>query len=142
MESERLPRGADPKTHLKLGHGGLSDVEWTVQLLQLCHAAEVPGLRTTSTLEALTAAREAGLLSTPDADALATSWQLASRLRNAGVLWRGRPVEALPSDLRDADGIGRIIGREPGTGAALAEDYRRLARRARSAVVSNFFESR
>jgi glutamate-ammonia-ligase adenylyltransferase len=141
MESERLPRGADPKTHLKLGHGGLSDVEWTVQLLQLCHAAEVPGLRTTSTLEALAAAREAGLLSAPDADALATTWQLASRLRNAGVLWRGRPVDALPSDLRDADGIGRIIGREPGTGAALAEDYRRLARRARTAVVSNFYET-
>ena len=61
---------------------------------------------------------------------------LASRLRNAAVLWRGRPVDGVPSDLRDADGIGRIVGREPGTGAALAEDYRRLARRARAAVVS------
>ena len=29
---ERLPRGADPRTHLKLGRGGLTDVEWTVQL--------------------------------------------------------------------------------------------------------------
>ena len=141
MESERLPRGADPKAHLKLGRGGLSDVEWTVQLLQLRHAAEVPALRTTSTLEALAAAREAGLLSTPTPTPSRAAWQLASRLRNAGVLWRGRPVDALPSDLRDADGIGRIIGREPGTGAALAEDYRRLARRARAAVVSNFYES-
>jgi [glutamine synthetase] adenylyltransferase / [glutamine synthetase]-adenylyl-L-tyrosine phosphorylase len=141
MESERLPRGADPKTHLKLGLGGLSDVEWTVQLLQLRHGCEVPGLRTTSTLGALAAAREAGLLPAADADALGAAWRLASRLRNAGVLWRGRPVQALPSDLRDADGIGRIIGREPGTGAALAEDYRRLARRARAAVVSSFFES-
>jgi len=141
MESERLPRGADPKTHLKLGLGGLSDVEWTVQLLQLRHGGEVPALRTTSTLEGLAAAREAGLLPTADADALSAAWQLASRLRNAGVLWRGRPVQALPSDLRDADGIGRIVGREPGTGAALAEDYRRLARRARAAVVSHFYES-
>ncbi len=141
MESERLPRGADPKAHLKLGLGGLSDVEWTVQLLQLRHGSEVPALRTTSTLEGLAAAREAGLLPDADADALGAAWQLASRLRNAGVLWRGRPVQALPSDLRDADGIGRIVGREPGTGAALAEDYRRLARRARAAVVSTFYES-
>ncbi len=141
MESERLPRGADPKAHLKLGLGGLSDVEWTVQLLQLRHGCEVPALRTTSTLEGLAAARTAGLLPDPDADALGAAWRMASRLRNAGVLWRGRPVQALPSDLRDADGIGRIVGREPGTGAALAEDYRRLARRARAAVVSNFYES-
>jgi glutamate-ammonia-ligase adenylyltransferase len=141
MESERLPRGADPKAHLKLGPGGLSDVEWTVQLLQLRHGFEVPALRTTSTLEGLAAAREAGLLSAADADTLEAAWRLAARLRNAGVLWRGRPVDALPSDLRDADGIGRIIGREPGTGAALAEDYRRLARRARTAVVSAFYES-
>ncbi len=46
VDKERLPRGADPKSHLKLGRGGLADIEWTVQLLQMRHAAEVPGLRT------------------------------------------------------------------------------------------------
>ena len=35
IDAERLPRGADPNTHTKLGRGGLADVEWTVQLLQL-----------------------------------------------------------------------------------------------------------
>ena len=39
VESERLPQGADPARHLKLGRGSLSDVEWFVQLLQLQHAA-------------------------------------------------------------------------------------------------------
>ena len=38
VDSERLPRGADPATHTKLGRGGLADIEWTVQLLQLRHA--------------------------------------------------------------------------------------------------------
>jgi [glutamine synthetase] adenylyltransferase / [glutamine synthetase]-adenylyl-L-tyrosine phosphorylase len=140
MESERLPRGGDPRTHFKLGLGGLSDVEWTVQLLQLRHAHEVPGLRTTGTLAALDAAREAGLISSDDAGALERAWRLASSLRNAAVLWRGRPVDSLPSDLRDADGIGRIVGRTPGTGHELAEDYRRVARRARAAMVHNFYE--
>ena len=38
VDRERLPRGADPHTHLKLGRGGLADIEWTVQLLQLRYA--------------------------------------------------------------------------------------------------------
>ena len=49
MEAERIPRGADPALHLKLGPGGLSDVEWMIQLLQLQHAHAVPALRTTRT---------------------------------------------------------------------------------------------
>ena len=43
VETERLPRGTDPKLHLKLGPGGLADVEWTVQLLQLKHGFAVEG---------------------------------------------------------------------------------------------------
>src|SRR5665811_2328346 len=141
MESERLPRGADPKTHFKLGSGGLSDVEWTAQLVQLRHAYEIEGLRTTGTLAALTAAGDAGLIRPADVETMARAWTFASSLRNASVLWRGRPIDALPSDLRDADGIGRIVGREAGAGDELAEAYRRLARRARAAVNFNFYES-
>jgi glutamate-ammonia-ligase adenylyltransferase len=141
MESERLPRGADPKTHFKLGLGGLSDVEWTVQLLQLRHGYEIEGLRTTGTLAALAAAGGAGLIPTADVETMAQAWGFASSLRNASVLWRGRPVDALPSDLRDADGIGRIVGRKAGAGEELAEAYRRLARRARTAVNLSFYES-
>src|SRR5262249_40966594 len=88
MESERLPRGADPKLHTKLGPGGLSDVEWTVQLLQLQHGWAEPGLRTTRTREALAAARAAGLISTEDAATLDEAWVLATRVRNAVMLVR------------------------------------------------------
>ena len=62
VESERLPRGADPATHTKLGRGGLADVEWTVQLLQLQHAGTHPALQVTPTVEALQALGDAGLL--------------------------------------------------------------------------------
>ena len=62
MEDERLPKGADKRRHLKLGRGSLSDVEWTVQLLQLQHAHTVPGLRTTSTLGSLDVAAQEGLI--------------------------------------------------------------------------------
>jgi [glutamine synthetase] adenylyltransferase / [glutamine synthetase]-adenylyl-L-tyrosine phosphorylase len=142
MESERLPRGADPKTHFKLGLGGLSDVEWTAQLMQLRHGYEIDGLRTTGTVAALVAAGEAGLIRPADVQTMAQAWTFASSLRNASVLWRGRPVDALPSDQRDADGIGRIVGREAGAGDELAEAYRRLARRARTAVNYTFYASK
>jgi len=134
MEGERLPRGADPRAHFKLGMGGLSDVEWTVQLLQLQHAHAHEGLRTPRTLPAMAAVVEAGLLAEEDALVLREAWSMASRLRNAGMLFRGRPVDSVPSNLREADGVGRIVGMEPQSGLALAESYRRTARRARHVV--------
>jgi glutamate-ammonia-ligase adenylyltransferase len=140
VESERLPRGGDPGTHLKLGRGGMADVEWTVQLLQLRHAHEVPGLRHTGTMTALRVAHENGLVDVQDAQVLAQSWTLASRLRNAAVLWRGRAVDALPSDLRDLAGVARIVGYPSGSGALLVDDYRRSARRARTVVERVFYE--
>ncbi len=139
MEAERLPRGADPKTHLKLGRGGLSDVEWSVQLLQLQHAHAVTGLRTTSTLDALHVARDASLIDEGDAAALEEAWVLASSLRNAAVLWRSRGVESLPTNLRDAEAMHRIIGGAPGSGVDLGERYRRAARRARVVTERVFY---
>jgi glutamate-ammonia-ligase adenylyltransferase len=139
MEGERLPRGADPRTHFKLGLGGLTDVEWVVQLNQLQHAHEHDGLRTTGTLAALNAAVEAGLVSDEDASVLRRAWTLASRLRDAGVLWRGRAVDSVPSDSREAEGISRILGRPPGHGNELAEEWRRTARRCRQVVEQLFY---
>ncbi|HVV75299.1 MAG TPA: bifunctional [glutamine synthetase] adenylyltransferase/[glutamine synthetase]-adenylyl-L-tyrosine phosphorylase [Mycobacteriales bacterium] len=132
MESERLPRGVDPTSHLKLGRGGLSDVEWTVQLLQLRHGAELPALRTTATLEALQAAAAADLLSERDAGALQDAWVIASRVRNAIVLARGRASDVMPSDARTLAAVARAMGYAAGHSGDLLEDYRRATRRARS----------
>ncbi|NLG20545.1 MAG: hypothetical protein GX555_03815, partial [Actinomycetales bacterium] len=92
------------------------------------------GLRTTGTLAALNAAVEAGLVSEQDASVLRRAWTLASRLRDAGVLWRGRAVDSVPSDSREAEGISRILGRPPGHGGELAEEWRRAGRRCRQVV--------
>lgn len=139
MEAERLPRAADRKTHLKLGSGGLSDVEWTVQLLQLRHGRTVPGLRTTSTLPALHAAIEAGLIAPDDAQVLEEAWLLVSGLRSAAMLFRGRTVESLPADRSELEACARLLGYEAGQGSALSEDYRAATRRARKVVERLFF---
>lgn len=139
VESERLPRGVDPHRHVKLGPGGLADVEWTVQLLQLQHAGRVPGLRTPSTLRALQAAREAGLVADRDAAVLEEAWRWGSRVRAAVVLWRGRDGDVLPTDVDDLEGIARVLGFPAGSALALEEEHRRRSRRTRAVVEKIFY---
>jgi glutamate-ammonia-ligase adenylyltransferase len=139
VEAERLPRGADPVLHTKLGRGGLADVEWTVQLLQLRHAHAVPALRTTRTTAALSAAAQAGLLTAADAATLLEAWRAASRVRNAVLLWRGRAGDSVPTDAREAGGVARIVGYAPAQTGTLRDDYRRLTRRARGVVERTFY---
>ncbi|MGW7430956.1 bifunctional [glutamine synthetase] adenylyltransferase/[glutamine synthetase]-adenylyl-L-tyrosine phosphorylase [Streptomyces sp. NPDC054861] len=139
METERMPRGADPTLHAKLGRGGLSDVEWTVQLLQMRHAWTEPGLRTTRTREALAAARTAGLIPAEEARILDEAWVLATRVRNAVMLVRGRPGDTFPSDGREVAAVGRYLGYGPGRVGEMVDDYRRITRRARAVVEDLFY---
>jgi glutamate-ammonia-ligase adenylyltransferase len=139
MESERLPRGADPKLHAKLGPGGLSDVEWTVQLMQLRHGSAEPGLRTTRTREALAAARAAALITEEDAATLDEAWVLATRVRNAVMLVRGRAGDTFPSDPRELAAVGRYLGYGPGHVGDMLDGYRRTARRARGVMEELFY---
>ncbi|NED09197.1 bifunctional [glutamine synthetase] adenylyltransferase/[glutamine synthetase]-adenylyl-L-tyrosine phosphorylase [Streptomyces sp. SID6648] len=139
MESERMPRGADPTLHAKLGRGGLSDVEWTVQLIQMQHGWAEPGLRTTRTREALAAACAAELIPAEDAQTLDEAWVLAARVRNAVMLVRGRPGDTFPSDPRELAAVGRYLGYEPGHVGDMLDDYRRTTRRARAVVEERFY---
>ncbi len=140
VDDERLPRGADRHTHLKLGRGGLADVEWTVQLLQMRHAGKVAGLRTPQTLPALEAAAAAGLVADADAGTLAEAWRLVSRVRNAVTLVRGKPSDQLPRDARERAAVARVLGYPQGASDQMVNDYLRATRRARSVVERVFWE--
>jgi glutamate-ammonia-ligase adenylyltransferase len=139
MEAERMPRGVDPALHLKLGPGGLSDVEWVVQLLQLKHASAVPELRTTRTLAGLAAAARAGLVTQDDATVLARAWRLASRIRDAVVLVRGRAADVVPARAADLAAVASVLGYPAGTAQDLVQDYRQAARRARGVMEGLFY---
>ncbi|HEY4572081.1 MAG TPA: bifunctional [glutamine synthetase] adenylyltransferase/[glutamine synthetase]-adenylyl-L-tyrosine phosphorylase [Kribbella sp.] len=140
VDAERLPRGADPATHTKLGRGGLADIEWTVQLLQLREAHRVPGLRTTRTLGALRAAVEANLVNAGEADTLRTAWELATRIRNAIMLVRARPGDSIPTDPRDLAAVAQICGYPPGESGRFSDDYLRVTRRASNTVAHLFWD--
>ena len=138
MENERIPRGTDKERHLKLGSGGLSDVEWTIQLLQLQHAGARSALRTPSTLQAIDAAEGLELLTAEQAADLREGWVHVSRVRNAIMLVRGRPGDALPVDYREQSAVAELAGYDPGQRSRLVDDTIRVMRRA-SWVVNQVF---
>lgn len=151
MEAERIGGGqvagagktAAAVRHVKLGPGGLSDVEWSVQLLQMCHASEVPGLRCVSTGDALRAAVSAGLISAPDAEMLRTAWMMAMSIRAANVLGSGRTtgkkLDVLPVD-RLLVTTAALLGYAEGAHQDLTDDWMRTARLARGVVEQIFYD--
>jgi len=140
VESERLPRGADPNTHTKLGRGGLADIEWTVQLMQLRHAHEIPALHNTSTLQSLDVIAEAGLVPAEEVDLLRQAWLTATRARNALVLVRGKPTDQLPGPGRQLNAVAVAAGWPSDDGSEFLDNYLRVTRRAK-AVVRKVFGS-
>jgi len=140
VDAERLPRGADPNTHTKLGRGGLADVEWTAQLLQLRHAHAVPALRSASTLQALDAIAAAELMPQSDVTQLREAWLTATRARNALVLVRGKPSDQLPGPGRQLNAVAVAAGWRNGDGSEFLDNYLRVTRRAKT-IVNKVFGS-
>ncbi|WP_290512951.1 hypothetical protein [Aeromicrobium sp.] len=131
VDQERLARGADPQTHLKLGSGGLAGIEWTAQLLQMRSAGQLPGRRrTTRTWEARAAARDAELLDPDGADVLAHGWRTVSRIRSAETLVRGKGGDELTRGTRELPRGG--VGRD---GQRLPADHPTVARGPRSSLL-------
>ena len=88
-------------------------------------------MRTTSTLDALEAARQAGLITDRDAAELATAWRMATAIRNAVMLVRGRPSDMVPIDVRELRAVAFVLGYPVGESGRMIDDYRRITRRAR-----------
>jgi glutamate-ammonia-ligase adenylyltransferase len=131
MEKERIPRYVDARRHLKLGPGGMSDVEFAVQLLQHEHAHRVAELRVTGTLEAAAAARDVGLLDDDAVTRLSEAWVFVARLRNALFLMLGRPVDVLPSKPETLEALGIAVGFRDQPRQEVEEHFLRVTRRAR-----------
>jgi glutamate-ammonia-ligase adenylyltransferase len=137
VEKERVPAGEDPDFHLKLGPGGLSDIEFVVQLWQLRLGHEHPEVRLPSTLPALAALEQLGAFSATETTELAESYRLCTRIRNRLFLQAARPLDSLPIDGDEAAHLAQSLGYE--NRAELREEYRRVTRRARRIFEQKFF---
>ncbi|MGA0003797.1 MAG: bifunctional [glutamine synthetase] adenylyltransferase/[glutamine synthetase]-adenylyl-L-tyrosine phosphorylase, partial [Candidatus Nanopelagicales bacterium] len=139
MESERLPRGVDPGLHTKLGPGGLSDIEWLVQIKQLEHGFKLPQITNTETMPALRQEVASGLVSQSDFVQLEAAWKLVMRVRNASMLVRGRATDTVPTDLIEISRVSHLLGYGLRGGQQLTDEYRKLTRRSRAVIKREFF---
>ncbi|WP_427877177.1 bifunctional [glutamine synthetase] adenylyltransferase/[glutamine synthetase]-adenylyl-L-tyrosine phosphorylase [Gardnerella sp. 2492-Sm] len=141
MEAERLPRGVSRDRHLKLGRGGLSDVEWTVQLLQLQYAGTYESLRVVGTMQALKALQSEHLIENEDAQILERCWHMCSAVRNANFLWSGSMSRAdvIPTDSYSLGGIATYLGYEPNQGRVFENDLLATMRQCRETMSRLFY---
>ena len=140
VEVERLPLGADPTRHLKLGRGSISDVEWLVQLLQLKHGFSNPSLQTPHTMQALDQLEQSGLVQASDAIVLKQAWQLSSAIRSAVMLAQNKRTDVLPTDRLQLESVARLLEYPRGGAGALEQDYLATTRRARAVFEKLFYD--
>jgi [glutamine synthetase] adenylyltransferase / [glutamine synthetase]-adenylyl-L-tyrosine phosphorylase len=138
VESERIPANEDPDFHLKLGPGGLSDVEFATQFLQLSHGGSIPEIRVPGTFPALQALRDAGLLTSSQFHDLYDAYLFCTRVRLRLHLQSGRPSDSLPMVHDAASRLAASLGLER-TGE-LREQYRRFTRRSRRTFEAIFYD--
>jgi glutamate-ammonia-ligase adenylyltransferase len=138
VETERIPAGEDPDYHLKLGRGGINDIEFLAQLLQLRHGAANPALRVPGTLDALELLGEHGLIDAGELHSLTESYLFCTRTRLRLHLQVGRAVDSLPTDPDDLRSLAASLGFD--RSSELREEYRRVTRRARRVFEARFYE--
>lgn len=97
IEHERL-KPAQRESDLKLGYGGLSDIEWLAQRLQWLHAADHPALKQPGTLPVLEALAASRQLENAEAIALQEAYLLLTQVRNAIWLYTGKAQDVLPEN--------------------------------------------
>ena len=107
---EQLARRGLLDREVKRGRGGIRDVEFAVQLLQLVHGRTDEALRSPTTLVALRELAEAGYVAEPDADALASAYRFLRTVEHRLQLVEGQQVHAVPTDAAARAHLARVLG--------------------------------
>ena len=109
---------------MKLGRGGIRDIEFSVQLLQLVHGGHDLALRSPTTLTALAELGGGGYVDAGDARSLGDAYRLLRTVEHRLQLVAEQQVHTLPDDAEAMDRLARVLGyratAEAGAGALLA----------------------
>ena len=106
----QIERQGQTHTEVKLGRGGIRDVEFTVQMLQLLNGGRMPELRVRNTLDAIDALGQQGFLRPLDADTLARNYRYMRRVEHRLQIKGGQQVHALPDDPRELEEFALRLG--------------------------------
>ena len=118
MEASRSDR------NLKRGFGGIVDVEFLVQLLQLKHGGRIAALRATNTWDALEVARNGGLLTQADFEALRQGYDFLRLVESRLRIVHNRSLDELPDNAEDLEKLARRLGCQATAQASAAQAFR------------------
>lgn len=125
MEQE-LARESGDRFNIKTGRGGIVDIEFLVQMLQLRYGQQHSTLRQRATLSALAALQDAEILATEDYQLLTQGYRFLRTLENRLRIERDQPVEALENSTEQLLSVARRLGYDGDDAAArLLADYQR-----------------
>jgi glutamate-ammonia-ligase adenylyltransferase len=140
IERERVKPPEAARFHLKLGHGSLADVQFTVEMLLLRHGGAHEEVRTTRTLEAIENLAAARLLEQSVARDLGEAFVFLTDVKDALEVDRRVHVEAVPPAPAEQTALARRLGYQEYPRQTFLDDYLRITRRARRAMERVFHE--
>jgi glutamate-ammonia-ligase adenylyltransferase len=120
LARSRSEAGAGADDDLKIGPGGIREVEFFAQCLQLVWGGREPRVRSTSTMDALRLLRGRGFVTEREASELADAYLFLRRLEHRVQFASGQQTHTLPRDVRALDRIARSLGYD-GAGALTSE---------------------
>jgi len=93
--------GIAPGFDVKRGRGGIREIEFIIQSLQLLHSGRHPELRVQPSMQALAALQQADLIGADDARQLMAAYRFWRRIEHAIQARRGEQTHKLPADYAD-----------------------------------------
>ncbi len=107
---QRSRRAGDDHRNVKLGHGGIRDIEFVIQFLQLLHGGDLPGVRCTNTLEAIRRLQQAGCITAEEQSWLEDNYRFLRRVEHYLQIMYDRQTHCLPDDQAEFHRIAVRIG--------------------------------
>ena len=136
---KELANETESRFNLKTGRGGLVDIEFLIQMLQLAHGPANPELRTANTMEAIGALYGAGLIKTDEALTLGEGYLFLRKMGNLLSLFNDRSKNEITRD--DFDRMAPEFGGSGGEGGFLMSEYARVTGDIREIYNRYFMES-
>ncbi len=95
---------------VKLSRGGIREIEFTVQLLQVVRGGQFPELRTRPTVDALKRLAKAGLMTAEKADALRDAYHFLRQVEHRAQYLDDQQTHLLPTDDIDLQWLATTMG--------------------------------
>ena len=137
-ESEMRRRGLSDR-ELKRGPGGIRDIEFAVQLLQLVHGRHDETIRSRNTLEALGLLARAGYVDDDDARRLERAYRSLRTVEHRLQIWDEQQTHTLPSDTASRTRLARVLGYRDRRDASALEQFD-ASQRAQQVAVRSIHE--